>query len=58
MNSKKYSGDQGWNGKGTISGGVSKDGGIEFSTSWSYTWFKGEVQVNGRWSGNGIVASP
>jgi len=58
FNSKKYSGDQGWTGKGTISGGVSKDGGIEFTTDWSYTWFKGQVQVSGRWSGNGIVSNP
>jgi hypothetical protein len=58
LNAKKCSGDQGWVGKGTISGGVSKDGGAEFTTSWSYTWFKGEVQENGSWSGNGIVASP
>ena len=57
-NSMKYPGEGGWNGKGTISGGVSKDGGIEFSTSWTYSWFYGEVQVNGSWSGNGIVASP
>ena len=34
-NNKKYSGEQGWTGSGTISGGVSKDGGIEFTTSWS-----------------------
>ena len=58
LNSKKYSGEGGWNGKGTISGGVSKDGGIEFNTSWTYSWFKGEVQVGGKWSGNGIVSSP
>jgi hypothetical protein len=57
-NSVKYPGEGGWNGKGTISGGVSKDGGIEFSTSWTYSWFYGDVQVNGSWSGNGIVASP
>jgi len=57
-NSEKYPGEGGWNGKGTISGGVSKDGGIEFKTSWNYTWFYGEIQVDGSWSGNGIVASP
>jgi hypothetical protein len=58
MNSKQYSGDQGWNGEGTIRGGISKDGGIEFTTNWNYTWFKGEVQVSGSWSGNGIVEDP
>jgi hypothetical protein len=57
-NSMKYPGEGGWNGKGTVSGGVSKDGGIEFSTDWTYSWFYGEVQVNGRWSGNGIVSTP
>jgi len=58
LNSEKYPGEQGWNGTGTISGWVSKDGGIEFSTSWTYSWFKGEVLVNGQWSGNGIVTPP
>lgn len=58
LNSKPYSGDQGWNGEGTISGGVSRDGGIEFSTSWTYSWFKGEVEVTGSWSGNGFVEQP
>jgi hypothetical protein len=57
-NNIKYPGEGGWNGKGTISGGVSKDGGIEFSTSWTYSWFYGEVQVNGQWSGTGIVSTP
>jgi hypothetical protein len=57
-NSEKYPGEGGWNGKGTISGGVSKDGGIEFSTSWTYSWFYGEIQVTGQWSGNGIVEKP
>jgi len=58
LNSKKYSGEQGWTGKGTISGGVSKDGGINFSTSWTYSWFKGEVLVNGQWNGTGIATPP
>ena len=57
-NSIKWSGEGGWNGTGTISGGVSKDGGINFSTSWKYTWPLGEVQVNGQWSGTGIVTPP
>ena len=57
-NSVKYPGAHGWNGKGTISGGVSKDGGIEFSTSWTYSWYYAEIQVTGRWSGNGIVSTP
>ena len=57
-NSIKYPGEGGWNGKGNISGGVSKDGGIEFSTSWTYSWFYAEIEVNGSWSGNGTVASP
>jgi len=57
-NSQKYPGEGGWNGSGTISGGVSKDGGIDFSTNWKYTWPYGEIQVNGQWSGKGIVSSP
>jgi len=57
-NAEKYPGEHGWNGKGTISGGVSKDGGFEFSTSWSYSWIYGEVQVTGSISGNGIVTKP
>jgi len=44
-NSMKYPGEGGWNGKGTISGGISKEGGIEFNTSWTYSWFYGEIQV-------------
>jgi hypothetical protein len=56
LNSKQYSGVGGWTGQGTISGGVSKDGGIELNTSWTYSWFKGEVNVSGSWSGNGIVS--
>ena len=57
-NSMPYPGEGGWNGKGTISGQVSKDGGIDFSTSWTYSWFYAEIQVNGQWSGNGIVTPP
>jgi hypothetical protein len=58
LNTKKYSGDGGWTGQGTISGGVSKDGGYELRTSWTYTRFSGEVQVGGTTSGNGIVSTP
>ena len=54
-NDEKWPGEGGWNGKGAISGGVSKDGGIEFNTSWNFTWPFGEVEVAGQWSGNGIV---
>ncbi len=57
-NSQKYPGEGGWNGNGTISGGVSKDGGINFSTNWKYTWPYGEIQVNGQWSGTGIATPP
>ena len=57
-NSMKYPGEGGWNGKGTISGQVSKDGGIDFSTSWTYSWVYAEIQVNGQWSGTGIATPP
>jgi hypothetical protein len=56
LNSELAPGSIGWTGEGTISGYVTRDGSIEFTTRW--TSFGGNITVTGTWSGVGASENP
>lgn len=56
LNGQPAPGSVGWTGQGTISGFVTQDGYVEFSTRW--TSYGGNILVTGNWSGPGEVTTP
>jgi len=55
FNSQPVPGCNPWSGQGTISGFVTKDGYIEFTTKWATG---GGSSASGSWSGGGTVSTP